>query len=326
MAKSKSGAKDKKATGKKPGGKRAGDIFDRSFKQIISSLSQGAMTRFINGLFGCDYPPDSEVRRLSAEQIGTGLEKRLPDEVVSIAGRTYIIEEQTADDANMAIRVFEYSFAQALREKETEEGVITLPFPRAAVIYLEAGRATPDSLEIRVAFPGGDTGRYMIETVKLLEYSIEGIAERGLSALLPFYILKLRRGAREAKTEEERREVEAGFRETGMRLKEAIEGSAERGLFTDEDLATLLERLMGLVQYIGEGYETTEVTDMLDKTYMGYGTRMRLEGEREGKLEGEREGERRGKLEGATERRRLEKEIERLRQENEELSRKLQTA
>jgi hypothetical protein len=75
--------------------KRSADLFDRSFKQIISSLSPGAMIRFINGLFGCDYPPDSEVHHLSAEQIGAGLEKRLPDEVVSVAGRTYIIEEQT---------------------------------------------------------------------------------------------------------------------------------------------------------------------------------------------------------------------------------------
>jgi archaellum component FlaC len=72
------------------------------------------------------------------------------------------------------------------------------------------------------------------------------------------------------------------------------------------------------VQYIGEGYETTEVKDMLDETYMGYATRMRLEGERE--------GERKGMREGAAEQRRLEKEVERLKREIEELSRRLQTA
>ncbi|MDR0639314.1 MAG: hypothetical protein LBG27_10530 [Spirochaetaceae bacterium] len=140
------------------------------------------MIRFINGLFGCDYPLDSEVKRLNAEQIGSGLEKRITDEVVSVAGHTYIIEEQTADDSNMAIWVFEYSYAQALREKETKDGVITLPFPRAAVIYLEVGRMVPDTLEIRITFPGGGTYRHTIETVKLLEHSIEGIVERGLSA------------------------------------------------------------------------------------------------------------------------------------------------
>jgi hypothetical protein len=330
MAKPKGGAKDKKGTD------RSADIFDRSFKQIISSLSPGAMIRFINGLFGCDYPPDSEVRHLNAEQIGTGLDKRLPDEVVSVAGRTYIIEEQTADDANMAVRVFEYGFAQALKEKEAKDGVITLPFPRAAVIYLEAGGGTPDTLEIRVKFPGGETGRYAIETVKLLEHSIEEIAGRGLSALLPFYIVKLRKPAKRAKTAEERAEVEAGFRELAVRLKEAIEGGLEKGEFSEEDAGNLLERLAGLVQYVGRGYKTTEVKDMLSERYMGYATRMRLKGERKGerkgKLEGEAERRRleqeveQRKLEGEAERRRLEQEVEQLKREIEKLSRNQGTA
>ncbi|MDR0638209.1 MAG: hypothetical protein LBG27_04785 [Spirochaetaceae bacterium] len=95
---------------------------DRSFKQIISSLSAKAMICFINGLFGCDYPLNSEVKHLNAEQISPGLKKRQPDEVVSVAGHTYIIEEQTADGTNMAIRVFEYGYAQAFREKETKRG------------------------------------------------------------------------------------------------------------------------------------------------------------------------------------------------------------
>jgi hypothetical protein len=76
--------------------------------------------------------------------------------------------------------------------------------------------------------------------------------------------------------------------------------------------------LAGLAQYIGKGYRITEVRDMLDNRYVGYGTRMRLEG----KLEGERKG----KLEGEAERRRLEQENERLRREIEELRRRQQSA
>jgi hypothetical protein len=34
------------------------DIFDRSFKKIIGSLSSRALIRFINGLFGSNHPPD----------------------------------------------------------------------------------------------------------------------------------------------------------------------------------------------------------------------------------------------------------------------------
>jgi hypothetical protein len=41
------------------------DIFDRSFKKIIGGLSSKALIRFINGLFGSNHPPDSEVKRLN---------------------------------------------------------------------------------------------------------------------------------------------------------------------------------------------------------------------------------------------------------------------
>jgi hypothetical protein len=50
-------------------------------------------------------PPDSDVKRLNTEQIDKNLKKLQPDEFVLIGGYTYAIEEQTTDDANMAIRV-----------------------------------------------------------------------------------------------------------------------------------------------------------------------------------------------------------------------------
>jgi predicted transposase/invertase (TIGR01784 family) len=128
--------------------------------------------------------------------------------------------------------------------------------------------------------------------------------------LLPFCIIRLRREARQAKTAEERRKVGEGFKELGIKLKEAIEGGKYTGRFDETDIVTLLERLYGLVDYVGKGYETTEVKEMLDTSMMGYGQvllmrgeqRGRLEGEQCGRLEGEQrgrlEGERRGKLEG----------------------------
>jgi hypothetical protein len=100
------------------------DIFDRSFKQIIGSLSSKALIHFINALFGSNHPFDSEVRRLNTEQIDKSLKKLQPDEIISIGGSTYIIEEQTTDDANMAIRLFEYGYAQALKDRETKDGII----------------------------------------------------------------------------------------------------------------------------------------------------------------------------------------------------------
>jgi hypothetical protein len=140
------------------------DIFDRSFKKIIGGLSSKALIRLINGLFGSNHPPDSEVKRLNTEQIDESLKKRLCDEIVSVAGQKYVIEEQTTGDSNMAIRIFEYGYAEALSDRETKDGVILLPFPRMIVIYLEAGRAVPDVLTVRMRFPDGSEHDFRVKT------------------------------------------------------------------------------------------------------------------------------------------------------------------
>jgi hypothetical protein len=103
--------------------------------------------------------------------------------------------------------------------------------------------------------------------------------------------MKLRKAAKSAKTDGEKRRVEQDFKALGVKLKEAIESDIDRGRFTEEDIVTLLERLSGLVGYVGRGYRTMEVKEMLNNSLKGYG-QVLLE-------RGERRGERRGKLEDA---------------------------
>ncbi|MDR1148198.1 MAG: hypothetical protein LBK66_06150 [Spirochaetaceae bacterium] len=279
------------------GPNEGGDIFDRSFKQIIGSLSDGALISFINSLFGAGHPIESPVVRLNTEQIGKNLEKQQPDEVLSIEGKIYIIEEQTAPDKNMAIRVFEYGYAQALKDKTIKDGMVTLPFPRMIVIYLEAGSITPDILKIRMEFPDGTEHDFTVKTLKLLDYGVEELAGKGFAPLLPFYIIKLRKEAKRAKTEEERRRVEEAFKELGMKLAKTIEESAPEWLLDEADITTLLERLSGMVEYVGRGYRTTEVKKMINTSLMGYGKVLLLEGEKKGRKKGKKEGEKKGKLE-----------------------------
>ncbi|MDR2344238.1 MAG: hypothetical protein LBD86_06895 [Spirochaetaceae bacterium] len=195
----------------------------------------------------------------------------------------------------MAIRIFEYGYAHALQNKETKDGVIILPYPRAVVIYLETGGATPDELTVRLIFPDSSEHEFKVKTLKLLDYSVEELSGQGLTPLLPFYVMKLRKAAKSAKTDGEKRRVEQDFKALGVKLKEAIESDIDRGRFTEEDIVTLLERLSGLVGYVGRGYRTMEVKEMLNNSMKGYGQVLLERGERRGR----KEGERIGKLEDA---------------------------
>jgi hypothetical protein len=151
------------------------------------------------------------------------------------------------------------------------------------VIYLEAGAATPDKLTVRLRFPDGGEHDFTVKTLKLLDYDVDELAGRGFTPLLPFYILKLRKAAKRAKTDAEKREVEEGFKELGLQLKDAIEAGG--GGISEEDIVTLLERLYGLVEYTGRGYRTVEVETMLNNSLKGYGQVLLERGKLEGKLE-----------------------------------------
>jgi hypothetical protein len=165
------------------------------------------------------------------------------------------------------------------------------------VIYLEAGAATPDELTVRLVFPDGSEHDFTVKTLKLLDHDVDELAGRGFTPLLPFYILKLRKAAKRAKTDTEKREVEEGFKELGLKLKDAIE--ADGGSISGEDTVTLLERLYGLVEYTGRGYRTVEVKTMLNNSLKGYGQVLAEQSRLEGRLEGEQKGRLEGKLETA---------------------------
>jgi hypothetical protein len=71
-----------------------------------------------------------------------------------------------------------------------------------------------------------------------------------------------------------------------LKPAKTIEESAPEWLLDEADITTLLERLSGMVEYVGRGYKTTEVKKMINTSLMGYGKVLLLEGEKKGRKEG----------------------------------------
>ena len=100
----------------------------------------------------------------------------------------------------MAIRMIEYDFAIAVENVQKMKRSYRLEFLRSCVIYLRSNRNTPDSLEIEIIFPDGHTHTYEIPTIKLDNYTNniqsekqdtkDGIFEKNLLMLLPFYVMR----------------------------------------------------------------------------------------------------------------------------------------
>jgi hypothetical protein len=105
----------------------------------------------------------------------------------------YLTESQTGDDGDMSFRMWNYSYLEGMRNRTAKGHVTEIKLVPAIVIYLEPGPSTPDTLPVKITGMDGTSHTFTYPTLKLLDYTVEELEERGLSILLPFYLLKLRK-------------------------------------------------------------------------------------------------------------------------------------
>jgi len=219
-------------------------LFDLTFKNLIK-LSSPAIVRFINGLFGTDYPPDSTVDYPSTESVSNKLKKLMSDTIIVINGKhVYHVEAEISDeDENMAVRVFEYGYAEGLRTKAIEDDMVIIKFPNAKVIFWETTSKAPDMMTLRLMFPDGNHFDYEVQTFKFLEHSIFELEERKMAILLPFYVLKLRKQIKAAKSSEKLRELSLEMQQILNELTEAAERCVKADVICKTDMWTIHERI-----------------------------------------------------------------------------------
>jgi hypothetical protein len=266
-------------------------IFDLILKQLIR-LSSVAVIQFINGLFGTDYPLDSTVEYPSTENVSRKLKRLMSDTVVVIGGlRVYHIEGEIGDDASMAVRVFEYGFAEGLRTKTmTDAGVINVRFPDARIIYWETTEKTPDEVILRLDFSDGSHYDYRVKTFKFLNCGIGELVERKMAILLPFYVLKLRKKVAAARTAGQRQKLSAEMRVILDELVASVERGAKAGLMSESDTRIVLEHTERLYSELYAQYEElAEVDVMLKDRILTYSEEAALKAAREATIKATRE-------------------------------------
>jgi hypothetical protein len=244
--------------------KKTAQLFDKIFKELMT-LSAPTIIRFINALFGRDHPLDSTVEYINVETVSEELKKRVADIIIRIGGEfTYHIEAQIGDDDQISIRLFEYGYNAALKYRKTVDEIIELPFPESRVIYWESTENTPDVVTLRFKLPNGENFDYEVKTFKLLDHSIEELAEKNLTLLLPFYVLKLRNKVENTKSRDKRRELSAELTELLNGLLNTIEQCAGRKELSYADLLNI-EAMLGIIakELYGQYAELEEAMELL---------------------------------------------------------------
>jgi hypothetical protein len=254
-------------------------LFDHVFK-LLMNLSNPAVISFINGLFGTSHPLSSPLLRPSTETVEPSLKLSQADMVLTIADYSYLVETQISNDQNMSVRLFQYILNQGRRNTVKNSHVLRVKLPAARVIYWETTPSTPDKETLEFEFPDGTVRGMDIPSFKFPEFGVRDLEERGMEILLPFCMVRLRKGLKEGMGEEEQQELGVRMKALVREVAEAGERSERRGVMSRGDVWNMLQVTRSLQGKLYKDYtEQAEEQDMWEdiKLYDYDGVLRRLE-------------------------------------------------
>lgn len=172
--------------------------YDSTFKTLKNRHTR-LFIAVINLAFQKNYPLNAEVRIISSE--GAFIDEAKPDDkskvemrendfLISINDDYYMIEAQSYDDNEMALRIAEYTFLAARSVAVYDQGHIIMPMPNYTIIYIKNSARTPKTTMITYRFPDGRINNYSTENIFMTDLSREDIIEKKLYVLIPFYFAR----------------------------------------------------------------------------------------------------------------------------------------
>ena len=207
-------------------------IFDDVFRTMVEKMPYLAVP-LINEVFHTSYPENVEITQLRNEHQQENGEI-ITDCCLKIGEKLYHIECQSTDDTTMAIRMIEYDFAIAIENAQKMKRSYRLEFPRSCVIYLRSNKNTPDSLEIEIIFPDGHTHTYQIPTIKMDNYTKDGIFEKNLLMLLPFYVMRYEKNVHDISEHPEKmQQLLNEYEEIRQKLNEELTERGKSDVYTN---------------------------------------------------------------------------------------------
>ncbi len=182
-------------------------VYDNVFKTMSIRVPKWNIP-MVNEFFGTRYGMEDEVEYLYNVETSVfnsfRIKDRLPDSKFKVGDRRYHLECESNLNGDIAIRLFEYDWMDAVNFVEREgAGSYIVRVQNSALLYLRSNENTPEQFTYKLVLPGGEEAVYQVPIIKNPDYSLEEIFEKQLYMMLPYYILKY-----EPKTEETEDSIE----------------------------------------------------------------------------------------------------------------------
>lgn len=234
-------------------------IYDKIFKRMIT-LSAKSVIQFINGLYGTDYPLDSEVDYKWTENQDRDLRRTIADVIITVAGDAYHMEAQMFKDGDILFRMFEYGYSYA-RKNQTldsiDQGTLIFPEPRVIILYSKGN--TPANYHLNIKFGSQGTFPWLIPTFSMPDTTAEYLNRKGMIILIPFQLLKLRNLLAKDRSNDN---IEQLRRLIHDDILSSIEKNYSAGNIGEDDAIQLRDMTLKLYQHLYSRYKEMEETGM----------------------------------------------------------------
>ena len=287
--------------------------FDGIAKSSLDSLKDENMIHFINHMFSKNFSVDSKVTRISTESNATDLKQKRCDYLLKIEDEIFLIEIQSYDDNEMAIRIFDYGFrgAELHGKNIAPDGVYEFNFPEPAVFYLRKGNKVHDKLSIRLRIAPGKTIDYCARVIYIADYSFDNMLDNYMFPMIPFYSMRYENLLFNKHTEEDEKKILSDLLDCSKKLKAAFKNEIITGETYHYSREWFVKVFIGIIikatkrkTFVNEKEAYRVMQMMLDEPIEGFDIFKALrESKSEGFEKGHEEGREEGREEGIAENR-----------------------
>lgn len=266
-------------------------FYDSRIKYLYETCPR-LVTMSINSIFGKTHSLEAPVEYLDKEQLLDDENETFMDMLIRVEDCKYHFEFQMLED-NMAIRMYEYSVKETIRElhhgSNTEELMdryeIEIIMPAQAVIFL-AGSNKKNEIRVRMILPDAQKVEYTLPCISA-SASVDELMKQELFILVPFQQVQLNQRMNRIRecSEATKHRIAVELYDYRQNVKRGLEKLRSNGIITAEEHMNLSVTLADLEKYLSEKDEDVkkEVKTMGDKDYVPWSERVRSEGRAEGR-------------------------------------------
>jgi hypothetical protein len=178
---------------------------DEIMKKLFYIHNKRPIIDLLNSLFGDNINYDADITYLNKESVNESLHNKavlISQECdmyikVDCEDRSfeYLLEFQTKNDKSIGIRLFRYSFelkVQNIRYLDINRPII-IELPNPYVIVLEENRNVPESYELILKTPSGESLKYSSKVLKYWQHNLDNLHQNNMYLLFPLKVFEVRK-------------------------------------------------------------------------------------------------------------------------------------